>query len=274
MRTDEQLLHPLNFGRNVLLHVAVTLGEICGMLVVDLRADRQTRGVVDEAISLFRLKGATVAVAYLYRFGVATSVIERIISREKSLSEAELHSRGKVGPVLLSDVLATYRLALREPRLPRSSQELNRWPPLDQTLHGLLESARLATGADSVGVSVFNENMDELTWVDIVGELAHHKGQSIPRRNSMCDVCFQTAQAQLFITPHRFFEWMAPAGLLVNEALVTPIRGGSQFYFGTLWAVVNSGSATEFTSAHLGALKLHSLAVRSALEMTDTTQAK
>ncbi len=241
--------------------------------VAELRSDGQTRGVVDEAISLFRLKGASAAGTYLYRFGVATSVIERIMAREQCMKDAAIDPQARNGPVLISDVLATHRLALRQPRLPQSAQAISCWPPLDQTLHGLLESARLATGADSVGISLFDEKMDELTWVDIVGDLAHHTGQSIPRRNSMCDVCFQTAQAQLFVTPHRFFDWMAPAGLIVKEALVTPIRFDNRFNFGTLWAVVSLGSATEFTSAHLGALKLHSLAVRSALELTASTPA-
>lgn len=231
-----------------------------------MRTDQHTRGVVDEAIALCRARGASAAASFLYRFGVSAAVIERIITKEECLTATKNQEIEKDRPVLISDVLATYQLVLREPRLPGGRKELGSWPPKNQTLQGLLESARRATGADSVGISLFDESLDDLTWIAIAGDLEKLTGEKIPRRNSMCDVCFQTAQSQLFIQPHRYFDWMAAAGLVVKEALVTPIRGGSQFYFGTLWAVANAESLTEFTAAHLGMLKMHAIVVRSTMD--------
>ncbi|MEJ7806421.1 MAG: GAF domain-containing protein [Telluria sp.] len=235
------------------------------MRIADLRTDHQTRGIVEEAIALCRSRGANAAAAFLYRFGVSACIIERIIAREECSTATEVEDLEKARPVLISDVLATYQLVLREPRLPGGRQELGSWPPTDQTLRGLLESARRATGADSVGVSLFDESLDNLTWIGIVGDAEKHRGQTIPRRNSMCDVCFQTAQAQLFLHPHRYFEWMTTAGFVVNEALVMPIRGGDQFYFGTLWAITNANSSVQFTAAHLGMLKMHAIIVRAKM---------
>lgn len=234
--------------------------------MADLRTDHQTRGIVNEAVLIFRSKGASAGAIFLYRFGVPASVIERIVACEEGARLPLIKDRAKVRPTLISDVLATYQLALREPRLPLGRQQLSNWPPKDQTLQGLLESARLATGADSVGVSLFDENLDDLTWKGIAGDLQSYSGQTIPRRNSMCDVCFQTAQSQLFLQPHRYYEWMATAGLVFKEALVTPMRGGDQFYFGTLWAIANSDSSVEFTAAHLGMLKMHAIIIRTVMD--------
>jgi hypothetical protein len=227
----------------------------------ELRIDQQTRNVVDEGIGLLRLKGFNAAVSFLYEFGVSPLVIERILTQEQTNEIAGFTLRRRANPKQIADVIATYELDIRFPFLPKVNTKC-KWPLPAPTVKDLVASAQLATGADSVGVSVFDESRDHFSWIEIVGEFERYKGKKVARHHSMCAMCLQTAESQLFIRPHNFFEWMETEGVLVKEALVTPIQGVTNHHFGTLWAVANFQSNVEFTAAHLGLLKMHASALR------------
>lgn len=230
----------------------------------DLRSNIEMRDTVNEALRMLDAKGPSAAAAFLYKFGVPAPVIERVLSRRANTALIGAHKFGSEHPVVLSDVLATYELSIREPGLPNSHSHPER-SFREAGVHAVLDRARPGMGADSVGISIFDEQKDELTWAAISGELAPFEGRRFPRRHSMCGVCFQTAQSQLFVQPHRFFEWMSMSGIFAEEALITPLRGQRQLFFGTMWAIMDAGNMGEFTAAHLGMLRLHANEIISVL---------
>ncbi|HEY0064694.1 MAG TPA: hypothetical protein VGC21_21435 [Telluria sp.] len=224
----------------------------------DERKDRELRATVDEGRRLRLFKGASVAANFMYRFGVPTPVIERVIYAD----HRDLPN-GK--PVPLSEVLATHELATRIAASPANFPAAS--PQAGATLSDLVDRLRVHLQVDAVGISKFSRSCEELTWIEISGELAQFKGRRFPRRHSMCDVCFRTAQSQLFVRPQLHFRWMADNGIFVNEALITPLRGGrAELFLGTLWAVTVSDDSPLFNAGHLGVLRKYAEPVEKILQ--------
>ncbi len=154
----------------------------------------------------------------------------------------------------LRDVLATELLSLRNAS-PRSDvatvlapfehldagSELAIW---DAVSAQVLELCR----AQSAGVSIFADaRYDELTWVSTTGTLADFRQRRFPQRHSLCGVVFELRSTQLFVEPHRYFQWIAQAGVTIDEGLVVPLVSGERLY-GTIWAMTHE-PVHHFTAA-------------------------
>ncbi|MEJ7804693.1 MAG: hypothetical protein WKG03_02065 [Telluria sp.] len=128
------------------------------------------------------------------------------------------------------------------------------------------------TGASAAGISIFNSrSCDELTWESVSGNMQEFTGRRFPLRNSMCGICLEKREPQLFRWPHRYFAWMAQNGILVAEALVVPLCGVGNDVYGTVWAATDTALGT-FSRQHandmlaLGAVATAALRYRSERE--------
>lgn len=107
--------------------------------------------------------------------------------------------------------------------------------------------AMALSGAQSAGVSIFDQSQaDSLIWIASCGVLAPSEGQRLVRNDSMCGICFAYRAPQLFLSPQRYFLWMAQAGIKVAEALVVPLFGPYGALYGTVWVMTHEQSATHF----------------------------
>ena len=165
--------------------------------------------------------------------------------------------------MLLRDVLATELLTYRgvAPRRDVSTvlapfERLTNAPELAVWDAVSAQALRLCH-AQSAGVSIFADpRYHELTWVSACGELAEYKSRRFPQRHSLCGVVFESRAAQLFVEPHRYFQWIAQAGVTIDEGLVVPLVSGERMY-GTLWAMTHEpvhsfDAADEATLIMLG----------------------
>lgn len=225
------------------------------------RKNEELRAAVEEGKRLRSEKGASLAATFMYQTGVPSSVIERVIYDPAG---------GQVGRdspsvrITMADVLLTHELATRvsdyaPPAGALASLEVGNLSAVIGRLRDILQ-------VDAVGVSLFAPSTEELTWIEIAGELRKYQGRRFPRRHSMCDVCFQTAQSQLFVRPHRYFKWMAHNGIFISEALITPLRGRSTLFIGTLWATTQNPRPVVLGAAHLAQLRLHAAEVARMIE--------
>lgn len=157
--------------------------------------------------------------------------------------------------MLLSDTLATELLCTRERE--RSLQPGALAPPAatarpdaDDALGAIrarCAQAMALCGAQSAGVSIFNNaHHDELAWIATCGVLSPFEGLHFVRRDSMCGICFEYREAQLFLRPQRYFNWMQQACIVVEEALVVPLFGPYGALYGTLWAMTHDSGGVHF----------------------------
>ncbi len=136
-------------------------------------------------------------------------------------------------------------------------------------LGNFVDGAMRQCGAQSAGVSLFyRHDRNELTWVRARGDLRDFEGRRFPRRHSLCGVALDANATQLFIRPHRYFQWIEQAGIYIAESLVTPIMGPNGRKFGTIWMMTHSGSAHVFNQADAAALELTSKKISEAIADT------
>lgn len=155
----------------------------------------------------------------------------------------------------LSDVLATSLLAIRR------GDQIQRAAAIEASalLHSssrsnFISDCRLLTTealrlclAESAGISIFDKSgKDELTWVSIAGTLSEFEGRRFPRRHSLCGVSVDTKAIELFVEPHRYFQWMQAAGITIEEALVCPLCSAEGDMYGTIWVMTHYDLATRF----------------------------
>jgi hypothetical protein len=146
----------------------------------------------------------------------------------------------------LSDVLATPVLAEREHGHPAISGDASfdtavRQDDKRSPIGLIVADAMAVCGAQSAGISVFRRSVpDELTWIFAIGTLAEFQGRRFPLRHSICGVCFDYGSTQLFARPHRYFRWMAQAGISITETLVTPLTSVDGSLYGTIWTMYHS----------------------------------
>ena len=155
--------------------------------------------------------------------------------------------------VPLQDVLATGQLALR-PRLDKDPALLAaaleaiataRANGRDGILAALASQARLLCGAHSAGVSMLTSHKsDQLIWAAASCMLAPFEGSRFPLRHSMCGVCLERREPQLFFRPQEYFSWMAMNGILVKEGLVAPLGGIGNDVCGTVWVAAHDATAS------------------------------
>lgn len=156
------------------------------------------------------------------------------------------------GAVPLEDVLATTQLPLR-PRIAKDAtlqaQALRaiataRVDGRAAVLAALTEQARLLCCAHSAGVSLFtSRKLDQLTWASVCGILAPFEGNRFPLRHSMCGICLERREPQLFFHPHTYFNWMALNGMHMKDVLVAPLCGIGNDVYGTLWVAAHDATA-------------------------------
>lgn len=140
-------------------------------------------------------------------------------------------------------------------------------------LGNFIDGAMRQCGAQSAGVSLFYRyNSSELTWLRARGDLRDFEGRRFPRRHSPCGVALDANATQLFIRPHRYFQWIEQAGIYISEALVTPIMGPNGRKYGTLWMMTHDG-AHAFNQADARALELTSEKISEAISDTLYTAA-
>lgn len=114
----------------------------------------------------------------------------------------------------------------------------------------LTEHALLLCGAQSAGVSIFSsKDCDELTWERVQGQLHACTGRRFPLRHSMCGICLERREPQLFRKPDVLFEWMGLNGIYADEALVVPLCGVGNDVYGTVW-VFSHNESTQFDQGH------------------------
>lgn len=119
-----------------------------------------------------------------------------------------------------------------------------------QIMAVLTEQAMSLCGAQSAGVSIFNsKECDELTWERVQGELHSYTGRRFPLRHSMCGICLESREPQLFRKPDALFEWMGLNGIYADEALVVPLCGVGNDVYGTVW-VFSHNVTTQFNQFH------------------------
>lgn len=163
--------------------------------------------------------------------------------------------------MLLSDILATEQLALR-PSAGRPDVATVLAPfsgsgptnPFD-IWDAVSNQALRLCHAHSAGVSIFADaRYDELTWVSTAGALAQYRLRRFPQRHSLCGVVFGLKATQLFVAPHRHFQWMEQAGVIADECLIVPLVTTDGMY-GTVWVVTHE-PAHQFTAADADVLAL------------------
>jgi len=151
----------------------------------------------------------------------------------------------------LSDILATEQLSQRPPHVLRAAP-----PPVPAPegqgdavgpFRARAAQAMALCGAQSAGISLFDpDGNDELTWIATTGALARFEGQRLVRHASMCGICFEYRDVQLFIAPHRYFQWMQDIGVLAREALVAPLLGPTGALYGTIWVMAHDDPDIAF----------------------------
>lgn len=158
----------------------------------------------------------------------------------------------------LSEVIATGMLASRRGHDTTRSDAVAASAALPSFLglsfkasaHLLTRHALLLCGAQSAGISVFDKGSnDELTWISVAGVLADFEGRRYPRRHSLCGVSFDSRAIELFVQPHRYFQWMLLAGIVINEALVCPIFSPNGSLYGTIWVMSHDNGNIQFEEA-------------------------
>ncbi|HEY0061335.1 MAG TPA: GAF domain-containing protein [Telluria sp.] len=181
-------------------------------------------------------------------------------------------------PVALSDVLVNTVLKERKP-CPFQQGQSNPPPShlfrakrggRDAILSALTMEAKELTGAHAAGVSLFtSRDCEELRWEATQGSLIEYSGRRFPVRHSMCGVCLEHREAQLFFQPQRYFKWMLQNGVQLAEVLIVPLASSRNAVYGTLW-VAGKDLTVNFDQADadkLLALAMHAIAsLRSLLE--------
>ena len=151
----------------------------------------------------------------------------------------------------LEDVIATELLSKRQP-MPEQLAALEAMrdeagAPGSLSMDTGCRLAMKACHAESAGVSLFSHSRyDELTWIATSGHLARFEGRRFPQRHSMCGVCFARDAPQLFLKPHKHFQWMEMAGIGIREALVVPLKSQSGQFHGTLWVMTHAKDHVRF----------------------------
>lgn len=152
----------------------------------------------------------------------------------------------------LSDILATEQLSQRPAHPLRAAPAPAVAAERDQgdtvvPFRARAAQAMALCGAQSAGVSLFDpDGNDELTWIATTGALARFEGQRLVRHSSMCGICFEYRDVQLFIAPHRYFTWMRDLGILAGEALVAPLLGPTGALYGTIWVMAHDDPDIHF----------------------------
>jgi hypothetical protein len=154
----------------------------------------------------------------------------------------------------LSEIIATDQLHSRPCRHAATppADSVARVVPQDgvslrEALRARCEEALRRCAAQSAGISIFDsDDLDELTWAATVGVLAPYEGRRFPRSDSPCGLCFSYRNTQLFLQPHRYFQWMAQNGVMINEALVAPLIGQFGAFYGTIWVMSHDDPDIHF----------------------------
>lgn len=171
----------------------------------------------------------------------------------------------------LTDINATEHLAGRALSATRVADLLD-----GSALHGgchyvgmlnnFVDGAMRQSGAQSAGVSLsYRYNNSELAWARARGALQDFEGRRFPRRHSPCGASLDANATQLFIRPHRYFQWIYLAGIHIAEMLVTPIVGPHARKFGTLWMITHSDDSHLFNQNDARALEQASAKISGAI---------
>ncbi len=161
----------------------------------------------------------------------------------------------------LEDVVATDLLSKRHPMSAQlaalEAMRAEPGAPGSLSIEAGCGIAMEACHAESAGVSLFSHSRyNELTWIATSGRLARFEGRRFPQRHSMCGVCFARDAPQLFLKPHKYFQWMEMAGIGIREALVVPLKNQSGAFLGTLWVMTHAKDHVRFNRVDVDMLGL------------------
>lgn len=180
------------------------------------------------------------------------------LARGRGISSHNLTDYNDKICMQLSEVIATGMLASRRGHDVARSDAVAASAALPSLLGlSFKASARLLTrhalllcSSQSAGISVFDKGgNEELTWISVAGLLADFEGRRYPRRHSLCGVSFDSRAIELFVQPHRYFQWMQLARIVINEALVCPIFSPSGKLYGTIWVMSHDDDSIHFEEA-------------------------
>ena len=145
----------------------------------------------------------------------------------------------------LTDVLITDELTRRPPRRADHEAENRALRQLARNMAGrpeallqnLVDIALELCRAQTAGVSLAQRTADGeqvFVWVALAGTYAHQIGKIAPAKFSVCSICLERQDAQLFSYPDRFFSYFGTCDPPFVETLVVPFPAGSR-PMGTIW---------------------------------------
>lgn len=106
-------------------------------------------------------------------------------------------------------------------------------------LTALSEQVLQVCGAESAGVSLLREDVDEFCWPAIAGEWAALEVGAMPRMGSPCGVVIEANRSLLFHDVAQQFPIVAGTSPHPAELLLAPFRVDGKT-IGTVWAVMHS----------------------------------
>ena len=182
-------------------------------------------------------------------------------SRRRHARLARLSQRPAVvtpsEPVILEEILVTYKLHTRRGRKENSRDEslaLHNLAKVMATSPGelidtLLETALELCTAGTAGLSLLQttpEGEQIFRWANLAGALREHIGGTTPRNFSPCGVTLDRNAPQLFWYPGRRFQYFNGLACTIVEALVIPIYLDEKTP-GTIW-IVSHDEEVKFDS--------------------------
>lgn len=152
--------------------------------------------------------------------------------------------------------------------LSRLAEEMTNCP--DRVLTSLCEQVMAVCGAESAGVSLFDEKGD-FHWPAVTGAWAPFQGGGMPRLASPCGVVIECDAPLLFHDVEQQFPAAAAATPRIEEILLAPFRvdGKPQ---GTVWAIVHS-DAKRFDREDLRLLNSLARFASAAYQMSEVGKA-
>jgi len=116
----------------------------------------------------------------------------------------------------------------------------------DTILQELVNAAVDLCGADSSGISIEQENKTDENyyhWAATAGQYARFLNATLPRYPSVCGVCLERGQPQLFRVTQRFFDLMGIEAPIVTDGILLPWE--VEETRGTIWIMAH-GSTEAF----------------------------
>jgi GAF domain-containing protein len=146
----------------------------------------------------------------------------------------------------LESVIATARLVTRPRRALDAALETEILLKLNRALAAdpetffqkLVEAALQLSQADSIGISLLNQEAGRFIWPAVAGPFHAYLWEGTPSNFGPCGTVLERDATQLMLHPERHFTYLQPIQPGLEEVLLVP------FYLegkavGTIWAVIH-----------------------------------